>query len=124
MQNNGESIQLSASDLVGHLNCHHLTGLDIAVANGELVRPKIWDPLLDLLVERGALHEKAYLDHLTASGFKPVLIEGVGINPTAVAQTLDAMKAGAQIIAQGVLESGRWSGRADVLKRVEKPSRF
>lgn len=124
MQNYGGSIQLSASDLVGHLNCRHLTGLDIAVANGELARPQIWDPLLDLLVERGALHEKAYLSHLMASGFKPVLIEGVGINPTAVTQTLDAMKAGAHIIAQGALESDRWSGRTDVLRRVEKPSRL
>ncbi|MGK3947035.1 hypothetical protein ABK046_52785, partial [Streptomyces caeruleatus] len=70
------------------------------------------------------LHEKAYLSHLMASGFEPVFVEGVGINPTAVAQTLDAMKAGAQIIAQGALESDRWSGRTDVLRRVEKPSRF
>src|SRR5207253_3054125 len=60
----------------------------------------------------------------TASGSPPVISEGVGITPTAVAQTLDAVKAGEQIIAQGALEAGRWSGRADVLKRVERASRF
>jgi len=30
------TVRLSASDLVGHLNCHHLTELDLAVSNGEL----------------------------------------------------------------------------------------
>jgi predicted RecB family nuclease len=124
MQKVANTLLLSASDLVGHLNCRYLTELDVAVANGDLVRPVIWDPLFDLLVERGNLHERDYLDHLTASGFTPVFIEGVGISPTAVAQTLAAMKAGAQIIVQGALATGRWSGRADVLKRVEKASRF
>ena len=124
MRKIANTLLLSASDLVGHLNCRYLTELDVAVANGELAKPVIWDPLLDLLVERGRLHERNYLDHLTASGLAPVVIEGVGISPTAVAQTLGAMQAGAQIIAQGALEAGRWSGRADVLKRVEKASRF
>ena len=45
MQRLGDSIFLSASDLVGRLNCRHLTSLDLAVANGELERPAIWDPL-------------------------------------------------------------------------------
>jgi hypothetical protein len=48
------SIQLSASDLVGHLNCRYLTDLDIAVANGAIKKPHHWDPLLDTLRERGA----------------------------------------------------------------------
>jgi hypothetical protein len=46
------AIQLSASDLVGHLNCRYLTGLDIAVANGKLAKPIVWDPSLELLAER------------------------------------------------------------------------
>jgi hypothetical protein len=32
----GNAIQLSASDLVGHLNCRNLTELDLAVAKGAL----------------------------------------------------------------------------------------
>jgi predicted RecB family nuclease len=124
MRKIADTLLLSASDLVGHLNCRYLTELDLAVARGELAKPVIWDPLLDLLVERGNLHERGYLDHLTASGLTPVIVEGVGISRTAVAQTLDAMKAGAPIIAQGALETDRWSGRADVLRRVEKASRF
>jgi hypothetical protein len=48
----GDIIQLSASDLVAHLNCRYLTDLDIAVANGALAKPKRWDPLLETLRER------------------------------------------------------------------------
>jgi len=53
----GDTIQLSASDLVGHLNCRHLTQLDLAVARGAITRPERWDPALELLRERGARHE-------------------------------------------------------------------
>jgi hypothetical protein len=108
----------------GHLNCRYLTGLDIAVANGALAKPAVWDPLLEILVERGARHEAAYIEHLAASGFAPVVIEGAGVSDAAVAQTLDAMKAGAGIIVQGALRSDRWSGRTDILRRVEVPSIF
>jgi hypothetical protein len=53
------AVHLSASDLVGHLNCHYLTKLDFAVARGELDKPSRWDPVLELLAERGALHEQS-----------------------------------------------------------------
>jgi hypothetical protein len=68
MFNANGAIRLSASDLVGHLNCRHLTELDLAVSNGKLSKPKIWDPLLEILTERGALHEQAFIEHLEASG--------------------------------------------------------
>lgn len=124
MRKSGEQVHLTASDLVGHLNCRYLTAVDLAVANGEIKKPSIWDPVLEVLVERGKQHEKAYLDHLAASGKAITSIDGVGIDAGAVAKTLAAMQAGAQIIVQGALQSGRWSGRADVLERVEKPSVF
>jgi hypothetical protein len=43
--------QLSDGDLVGHLNCRYLTALDLRVANGELDKPKIWDPVLEVLAD-------------------------------------------------------------------------
>ena len=46
-------IHLSASDLVGHLNCNHLSTLDIQVASGMLAKPDRYDPLLEILRERG-----------------------------------------------------------------------
>jgi predicted RecB family nuclease len=118
----GGTIHLSASDLVGHLNCRHLTALDLAVANGELPKPSVWDPVLELLVERGAQHERSYIDYLRTNWLSIAAIDGVGIDVAAASKTLDAMKAGTAIIVQGALQSARWSGRTDVLRRVETPS--
>jgi predicted RecB family nuclease len=117
-------LHLSASDLVGHLNCGYLTHLDIAVAKGKLPKPSVWDPVLEILVERGALHEQGYLDHLEANGFPVLRIDGIDVDTHAVARTLDAMHRGVPIIAQAALKNGRWGGRPDILRRVEHPSRL
>jgi hypothetical protein len=53
MQKVADHIRFSASDLPGHLDCHHLTALDAEVARGSITKPKIWDPVLQTLVERG-----------------------------------------------------------------------
>lgn len=44
MKRVGDRFELSATDLVGYLNCHHLAALDRAVAEGALPKPKVWDP--------------------------------------------------------------------------------
>jgi predicted RecB family nuclease len=119
-----DAIQLSASDLVGHLYCRHLTRLDFAVANGELARPFVWDPLLEVLVERGALHEQGYVEYLRSSGYAVSVIDGAMIDQASVSKTIGAMEAGSPIIAQGALQSGGWTGRTDILRRVDKPSKF
>jgi uncharacterized protein len=118
----GDAIELSASDLVGHLNCRSLTSLDLAVANGVLARPKVWDPLADILRERGARHEAGYVAHLRASGLEITVIEGRGVDDSAVSETLRAMRTGAEIIVQAAFRADGWSGRADVLRRVAVPS--
>jgi len=46
MKKNGDTFELSATDLVGHLNCLHLTNLDRTVAEGLLGKPKLWDPVI------------------------------------------------------------------------------
>lgn len=122
MKSQQDAIHLSASDLVGHLNCRHLTALDMDVAQGTLAKPQHWDPLLEILRERGRRHEAAFVDHLRNQGFSAVSIPGVDIAPDAVASTRKAMAEGEQIIIQAALEHGRWSGRADILRRIEKPS--
>ena len=61
MEKVGDSFWLSAGDLVGYLNCNHLTALDRAVAEGARAKPKIWDPLLEILRERGSIHEQTYV---------------------------------------------------------------
>src|ERR1700722_7944794 len=124
MQSIDSHLRFSASDLVGHLDCHHLTALDAAVASGTATRPKIWDPVLETLAERGRAHERQYVEKLKESGLAVVEIEGGGISAPLVAQTLEAMRAGAAVIYQGALLQGVWSGRADILRRVEVPSGF
>ncbi len=113
---------LNAHDLVGHLNCRHLTQMDVAVAAESVAKPDHWDPVLDTLRERGLRHEQAYLEHLAAEGYDGIRIDVVDITEDAVDATLDAMHAGADIIIQAALRSGRWEGRADVLMKVDKPS--
>src|SRR6201996_6012323 len=124
MQNVGGNLYLSSTDLVGHLNCTYLTELDLKVAKGELQKPKVWDPVLETLAERGAAHEKAFIDHLKTLGMAVTVIDGVGLDPKSVSATVEAMTRGDAVIAQGALQSGTWNGRADVLRRVETPSRF
>lgn len=124
MQKSGDEFRLSASDLVGHLNCRHLTQLDIQAAHGTLRRNYFQDPFLDTLIERGERHERGYLAHLIRQGHAVARIEGVGLTPALVRQTLEVMRAGAPVIAQAALMSGNWGGRADVLLRVETPSIF
>lgn len=115
----GSHFQLSASDLVGHLNCHHLTQLNLQVAQGAKGKPSVWDPSLEILWERGAVHERAYVQHLRESGRQIVEIEGIGITSALADQTLAAMRAGADVIVQGAFLDGIWSGRTDVLLRVD-----
>lgn len=118
------TLNLSAGDLVGHLNCRYLTALDLRVANGELAKPKIWDPVLEVLAERGTLHEQGFIEHIEASGLTATVVEGVGVDAKSIAATNAAMARGDAIIVQGALRAGRWNGRTDVLRRVETPSRF
>lgn len=123
MQKNGAAMVFSAGDLVGHLNCRYLTHLDLKVAKGELAKPRPRDdPTLDALVERGKIHEQGFVDHLAKQGGTVTAIGGVGIDRASVAQTREAMARGDAVIVQAALQDGVWSGRADVLRRVEAPS--
>src|SRR5262252_369667 len=99
MQILGGSIHLSASDLVGHINCRYLTHLDLSAIGGTLAKPAPHAPGLDVLIERGLRHERGYLAHLAESGLAVTSIEGVGVNAKSVGETRAAMEAGAPAIA-------------------------
>ncbi len=75
MKKVADSFELTATDLVGYLYCHHLSSLDRAVAQGALAKPKIWDPL----PERGAAHEQSYVEHLLKAGRDAVRIGGIKV---------------------------------------------
>src|SRR5262245_51267285 len=123
MKSVGAFIELNATDLIGHLSCRHLTQLDLAVAMGRAPGPKKYrDALLEVLWERGLAHERDYVEHMEQAGLDVVQMEGVGIEGKQLTDTLDAMRRGAQVIVQGALADGRWVGRPDVLRRIERPS--
>lgn len=124
MKRTDEFFELSATDLVAHLNCRHLSELEFAAAEGALARPETWDPYLQILGERGAAHEEGYVAHLIGEGLNVVRIDGVEVSNQAVSDTLAAMTDGAEVIVQGALSHDHWVGRADILRRVEGASRF
>ena len=48
----------------------------------------------------------------------------MGLDDATVAATVQAMREGRDVIVQGALADGRWSGRADILMRVDAPSKL
>lgn len=126
MHNAEGVLVLSATDLVGHLECEHLTQLERMAALGEVNRPDRKDPALDLLSTLGEEHERYHLERYSKSGLNVVVIEQraftVGQLKRAEAQTVQAMRDGADVIYQGTFFDGRWTGRADFLIRVAGPN--
>lgn len=128
MENVDGSLIFSASDLINHLECPHLTHLNIEVALGrEDFEPSRSDTT-DLVARKGDEHERAHLDRLAGEGREIVRIESEpGLEGTrrGTRRTVEAMKAGAEVIYQGVLFDGvRWRGYSDFLHRVELPSKL
>ena len=117
-------IRLSASDLSNHLACHHLTSLDLAVSLGSRPAPTWHSPDAKVLQERGMAHEDAYLAHLEAQGVSIVNLRDIGDSERALAETRAAMERGVEAIAQATLANGRWFGRSDILRRVDRASRL
>ena len=126
MHNAEGVLVLSATDLVGHLECEHLTQLERLAALGELKRPKRDDPALDLLSQLGEEHERERLNRYRALGLKIAVIEQREMTPQAMRRaegdTLQAMRDGADVIYQGTFFDGRWTGRADFLIKIAEPS--
>ena len=120
----------SASDLVGYLECEHLTALERAALNGLVERPHLIDPELDVLRRRGEQHERRFLGELEAQGRTVVRIAMDGSIEdrgeqlrAAAAETEQAMAAGADVIYQATFFDGTWRGHADFLLWVESPDR-
>jgi predicted RecB family nuclease len=115
--------RLSASDLSNQLACRHLTSLDLAVAVGASPAPTWHSPDSWVLQKRGLEHESAYVGHLAAQGLSVVDLRDVS-EQEASREVGAAMERGVDVIVQPMLVSGRWFGRADVLRRVKRASRL
>lgn len=121
----GAAVVVSASDLTRFIDCRHLTGLDLSVALGEREPPVHDDPSLELLYARGLEHERAYLQQLRDDGHTIVEIATGGNLEQAERATVEAMRAGVDVIYQGTFYDGTWRGHADFLeKRPGRPSVF
>jgi predicted RecB family nuclease len=122
------TVVVSATDLVGFLECGHLTSLELGRIDGRWERPhQRTDPEVVLLQERGDAHEAAYLARLQGEGRTVHVGTKDGLTTpdrlrAAEADTLAAMRRGVDVIYQATLFDGRWRGHADFLLKVDGPS--
>lgn len=112
----------SPTDLAGHLNCKHLTQLNKQLAKGEINEPEAYNnQVLAMLAEKGNEFEQGYLELLKSKGYTISIISTDASD--AEKETITSMEKGVDIIYQARLkEDGKWSGWADFLKKVPKPS--
>ena len=80
-------VRLAATDLSNHLECRHLTSLDLTVALGVRPAPKWQSPDLWVLQERGAEHEAAYLRHLERTGLTVLNLRDIEDDEEALGET-------------------------------------
>ena len=127
----------AATDLVGFLACDHRLALERAAMYGLVAKPIRNDPSIELVAKRGLEHERRYLEDLRASGRRVVEIrkDGSRVEPLpgnpgdpaprdpgtelreAAAETIAAMRSGADVIYQATFFDGTWRGHADFLLR-------
>jgi predicted RecB family nuclease len=124
MKLTSDQIRLSATDVSNHLACRHLTGLELSVARKTRTAPDWAAPDLQVIRQLGAEHEAAYLAFLAASGLEVVNLTEIGDETKILEETRRAMQRGADVIAQGALQNGKWFGRPDVLRKVARDSAF
>ena len=121
-------LTFSATDLSRFLACGHLTNLRRELALGLRERPRqVDDPRTELLRRRGIEHEERLLAAYRDRGLRVEAITETdapdgGDRDAARVRTVEAMRRGADVIYQGRLEHGRWSGYPDFLLRVDAPS--
>ena len=125
-----DSLIFFATDLSNFLACPQLTLLTRRTALGGPKPPEFDDPALDVLRKRGEQHEQAYLAKLRASG-KSIAeivampdVTGIKRWQALHEQTVQAMKAGVDVVYQGTLFNAPWGGRPDFLIKVATPSAF
>src|ERR1700726_298381 len=123
MKVESRQIRLAATDLSNHLACRHLTSLDLSVVRGERSAPDWRSPDLKVIQELGLRHEAAYLQSLREAGLSFVDLREIS-EKDPVKETLACMHRGLDVISQGSITFGRWFGRPDVLRKVQKKSRL
>ncbi|MGQ7868789.1 TM0106 family RecB-like putative nuclease [Sunxiuqinia sp. sy24] len=124
MKYKNNQIIYSPSDLSSHSSCKHLSQLNKQHARGEITDPEVYtNKVLMMLQEKGNEFEASHLQEIKNQG--KTIAEISNENPHSEKHTIEAMQAGVDVIYQARLkEDGKWSGWADFLKKVDKPSNF
>lgn len=119
---------LATSDLTKFVRCDHATYLDHGTKSGT-VTPLAHRPpsaMTNLIAEKGDEHEQAYVEQLRTAGKNIVTIDKAPWTLDALrraeAATFEAMRSGADCVYQAAFFDGHWSGYADLLERVDRPS--
>lgn len=120
---NQKTLILSAGDLSHYMACKHLSRLNQAAALGTLEMPAPRDPSLAALQQRGLELEQHYLNAFKEQGLT-LSIPADTEEESSLNRTINAMKAGTDIIYQASLQLNEWQGRADFLQKVKKPSKL
>jgi len=123
----GDRLVLSPSDLVGFLQCGHLTELSLEVVRGTRSRPAEGDQEESVLQRRGIEHERDYLARLRAEGLDVVEISEDGGLGARAERTRAALAAGPDVVYQATFVDGdgpgpMWRGHADFLTKIAEPS--
>jgi len=118
------TIYLSASDLSAHISCKHVTWLNLQLAQKKIPSPPVYEnPSLEALQQRGEEFEKKYIEKLKQEG-KRIAEISKGNTEKALDETVEAMRAGVDVIYQARLEHQMWQGWADFLIKADKPGKF
>lgn len=123
MKNKNNQIIYSPSDLSSHSSCKHLTQLNKQLAKGEIAEPVQYpNRVLQMLREKGLEFEQKMLQEMRDQG---QTVAEITPDPHAERHTQEAMLNGVDVIYQARLkEDGKWSGWADFLKKVDRPSQL
>lgn len=128
MQKNNEKILYSASDIANFLECEHLTYLDRLHLDSPMEKTADSEDAI-IIQKKGLAHEADYLARLKST-YKNVvdIIEVLGGRETKASNqdkaqaTIEAMRAGADIIYQATFLENNLLGHADFLRKLDTPS--
>jgi predicted RecB family nuclease len=125
MKIKNDSLRISASDLSNYLSCRRLTELDLLLVNKKIQEPVFNNPHADAVQKRGFEHEQSYVDYLISQGLTVKRLDSdTSDYQTGLDKTLIAMKEGHDVLVQATLKLDNYFGRADILRKVPRPSKL
>jgi uncharacterized protein len=117
----------SATDLIGHGDCSHMTALSIAHQLDLVdIEPTKAAGMAALAGKRGNEHEQKVLENMKSQGFQVTDLTGLPHKTLAeleasAATTKAALDRGDKLIYQGIFFDGTFLGYPDFLIRIDDP---